>query len=272
MTDEWIDATAIKARLSTFFEQKRRDLTRFGSTINQTFEAYVFAQVVSVYRAKQGWLVQLVHPRDELTGKETLRLKFSTRGRPANYSYARCVSPEGAVFQVRHQLRVSTRAYNYKKQPYPRANICLDVAVIRDRDLRSYKTDMHVNNDDLVTFGEAKHMSAFAELVASFVGIVHELQPERLKRIRLKKAIPSEHPAPFLFVSGKLWATAEGVWKTIERRRYDIDIYWRANVLSASVPLPTRPAVRAQAKAVYPYRTLKLTWPSVAALLRGHAA
>ena len=48
----------------------------------------------------------------------------------------------------------------------------LDVAVIRDMDLEGFSTFDHVPNDQLLTFGEAKHMSAFAELVASFIGVV----------------------------------------------------------------------------------------------------
>jgi hypothetical protein len=41
----------------------------------------------------------------------------------------------------------------------------------------------------------------------------------------------------------------------------------------AQVPQPFSPGREVmESGTVYPYRTLKLTWPSVAALLRGHAA
>jgi hypothetical protein len=83
-----------------------------------------------------------------------------------------------------------------------------------------------------VSFGEAKHMSAFAELIAGFVGVVHELQPERLKRVRVAHFKSSPHPAPFLYVSGYLWNTAEGVRQTLMRRKVDLDIYTRAMPMS----------------------------------------
>src|SRR5947209_17569188 len=104
--------------------------------------------------------------------------------------------------------------------------MCLDVAVIREMDLDGFSTSDHVPNSQLLTFGEAKHMSAFAELVASFIGAVHELQPHRLKRLRTKKwaAQPKSDPAPFLFVSGSFWRTGEGLVLTIRRRKYDVDI------------------------------------------------
>jgi hypothetical protein len=140
---------------------------------------------------------------------------------------------------VRHQLRVATK--HHRQNAAPPANVCLDVAVIRDVDLSGFTTYDFVSNKDLVTFGEAKHMSAFAELVAAFVGLVYEMQPARLRRIRTKKWKISvrDHPSPFLFVSGQLWRTAEGVADTIARRRLDIDVYSKTKLLASTFGLPT---------------------------------
>jgi hypothetical protein len=179
-----------------------------------------------------------VNPTDD-TGKEIFRLKFSTRGRPSGYSHVRCTSTDGTVVQIRHQLRVATKYH--KEGPGPAANMCLDVAVIRDMDLTGFSTFDHVPNDQLLTFGEAKHMSAFAELVAGFIGAVHELQPHRLKRRRTKKWRSSkiDEPAPFLFVSGSFWRTGEGIVLTIKKRKYDIDVYNKAHLLASGLELPT---------------------------------
>jgi len=238
MAEAWIDVAATKRRLATFFRLSREDFSRFGSTVNQVFEAFVFAQVVLWYKQKAGWAVEIINPKPDGTATAaTVRLKFSTRGRPANYSYAKCTSPQGEVFQVRHQLRVATR--HHKKRSFPPANICLDVAVIADAALDGYSTNDHVPNPSLVTFGEAKHMSAFAELVAGFIGLVHEMQPRRLKRVRVHGFQSEAHPAPFLFVSGYLWRTAEGVVRTMIERRFDVDVYTRDAVLCSALPLPS---------------------------------
>jgi hypothetical protein len=237
MVGPWIEVDALKIRLAAFFNTRKQEFSRFGSTVNQTFEAFVLAQVISWYRAKPGWIVILKNPWDDETAKGIFRLKFSTRGRPASYSYAHCKSP----VQIRHQLRVATR--HHKQGQRPSANVCLDVAIINDLDLEAFTTTDYLPNDELVSFGEAKHMSAFAELIASFVGMVHELQPRRLRRVRVGawKKQNHEHPAPFLFVSGKLWYTAEGLVDTIRRRKLDMDIYWSASMLSAAIGLPTKP-------------------------------
>jgi len=240
VADAWIDVAELKQRLSSFFDSNHREFSRFGSTVNQTFEAFVLAQVVSWYRQQPGWTVEPRNPRNDETNEEVFRLKFSTRGRPGNYSYFECRGPDDVALHVRHQLRVATKWH--RQQQHPAANICLDVAVIKAIELARLSTRDFVANDALVTFGEAKHMSAFAELIAAFIGLVHELQPARLRRVRKAKLPPPRsitHPAPFLFVSGKLWATADGLVQTIQRRSFDIDVYWSTSQLSSAIGLPT---------------------------------
>jgi len=232
----WIDQTALRVKLGKFFNQEKVSLAQFGSTVNQTFEAFVFAAVVAWYK-KQGWRVSMIHPKkDDESRDKTLRLKFSTRGRPGRYSYALCKKHERRV-QVRHQLRVST--YFHKPENEDPANVCLDVAVIRAKDLTGYSTSTAVPNDLLMTFGEAKHMAAFAELVASFVGLVHEMQPHRLRlRRKNKQNSQSDHVWPFLYVSGHLNPTARGIVETIENREYEIGVYHETKALSNALDLP----------------------------------
>jgi hypothetical protein len=243
MADAWIETDKLKARLVDFFAEQRTEFIAFGNTVNQTFEAFVFAQVVAWYKAR-GWNIRIVNAIDKKSKKPEFKLKFNTRGHPAGYSYAVCTSVDGAeTVQVRHQLRVATRHYR-DNGISPPANICLDVAVVRDISLDELNTDDHVSNTDLVTFGEAKHMSAFAELVASFVGMVHELQPERLKQRQKRKASRAAHPSPFLFVSGRFWVTAEGIIATIDRRGLDIKMFNRIKSLAEAIALPTDNAPR----------------------------
>jgi hypothetical protein len=209
-----MDREAVSERLAKFFSTNRSDLGKFGSTVNQTFEAFVFTQVISWYRGRN-WKVVLEPPKGSPAG--TVKLKFNTRGRPSGYTYARC-EKDDVVVQIRHGLRVATR--HHKRFQFPPANVCLDVSVIQDRDLLDYDTDAYLPNDDLITFAEAKHMSAFAELVANFIGLVHEMQPNRLAEGSMRQPRPGRrrrHPAPFLYVSGILYKTARGVVETIPR-------------------------------------------------------
>jgi hypothetical protein len=242
MSDAWVNQGALRDRLSVFFNEKRDDLGLFGRTVNQTFEAFVFAATAAWYR-DNGWDVQFVNPTSKDGAARPLRLKFSTRGRPQNYTYIAC-KKDGDSRQIRHQLRVATEAHRHGNER--NANICLDVAIITPVDLSHFGTDNYLQNSSLISFAEAKHMSAFAELVANFIGLVHELQPGRLTQIRNEefKAKARTDPAPFLYVSGFLYRTAQGIVKTIEQRRYDIDVYFKTKSLSTGMKIEQSDAKR----------------------------
>lgn len=120
---------------------------------------------------------------------------------------------------------------------------CPHLLIVLQSPLRDFQisSDDFLENDLLLTFGEAKHMSAFAELVASFIGLVHELTPKALKRhkTRLTGTRRKRHPAPFLYVSGVLYRTASGIKLTIEDRGYDVDVYNRVDSLVSTSLLPS---------------------------------
>ncbi len=218
MIEYYFDQQKVKAELRSYFSDQKEEINAFGQTVNQTFEAYVFASVIRWY-IDEGWRVNIINPKED-----EFRLKFSTRGAPGNYSYARCTKGKH-ICQIRHQIRINTSHKLMNKTK--RANICCDVAVIKNFDIQHYSTNDAVPNKMLLSFGEAKHMSAFAELLASFIGLVHELQP-----IRLRSGYKGRlHIKPFLFVSGILYPTAQGIKETIEERHFDIDIFWHEKPL-----------------------------------------
>lgn len=246
--DKWIDIPKAGDAIKKVLADNKRTLSHFGGTVNQVFEAFTFCAVIKWYE-QEGWAIQIVNPIDPQTKQrgQFVKLKFSTRGRPSRYSYARCAKDGTDDVEIRHQLRVATKHY---RGGYPLANVCLDVAVVRvdPGDLDHFDTDNALPNDRLVSFGEAKHMSAYAELVASFIGLVHEMQPERLKCIRRGNWL-RDHIAPFLYVSGHLYTTARGICATIRRRRYDVDVYCDTVELAQGFRLPKKqPVAAAQQK------------------------
>lgn len=204
--------------LNSFFKKERASVTSFGNTVNQTFEAYVIAQSIKWFQ-KNGWNTIIVNPIED--GQSIFKLKFNTKGAPKNYTYVHCSKGNQSI-QIRHGLRVYTK--NYKQSGKFKANIVCDLVFLKDVDLNSYGTNDALPNSDMLSFGEVKHMSAFAELVASFIGLVHELKPDALKRVRIKSRQNDIIP-PFLYVSGILYPTAAGLNETIKRRKFDIDVY-----------------------------------------------
>lgn len=202
--------------LNDFFSANGALLKSFGSTVNQTFEAFVFASCIKWYKNK-GWDVKIINPKDGRY-KNKFQLKFNTRGAPAHYSYAKCVK-NNVIKQIHHGLRVNTK-YSSEIDNF-KANICLDVAIINETDITDFETDIAIPNSQLLSFGEAKHMSAFAELIASFIGMVHELLPKSLD----PTSAFEDDILPFLYVSGRLNPTAKGLYATIINRNIKINIY-----------------------------------------------
>jgi len=211
------DQELAKNELNDFFLKNGALLTSFGSTVNQTFEAFVFASCIKWYK-NNDWIVNIINPKDGRY-KNKFQLKFNTRGAPANYSYAKCVK-NNEIKQIHHGLRVNTKYSTYEVDKFD-SNICLDIAIIKETDISNYKTDIAIPNEQLLSFGEAKHMSAFAELIASFIGMVHELLPKALNPAETLEG----DILPFLYVSGGLYKTARGIYDTIKNRGYKIKIY-----------------------------------------------
>ena len=225
MSNYLFDQEKAKKELLKFFKKEKTNLNSFGNKVNQTFEAYTLIKTVEWFK-NNGWSIRIINPK--INGSKKFNLKFSTRGAPSKYSYFIC-DKDGKRCQIRHQLRVTTRAYK-EKNKYD-SNICCDIVILDDVDLNDYSTDRALPNVNLISFGEVKHMSAFAELMAGFIGMVYELQPDRLKKIRTKKFIANDFISPYMNVSGYLYKTAKGLNETIEKRKYDIDIYSNERLL-----------------------------------------
>lgn len=221
----WFDQKIAINRLVDFFKKDGGKVEDFGNRINQTFEAATFAQTIKWYKDK-GWDVVIMNPGKGK--KKDFRLKFSTRGDTKNFTYVICHKADGfpSSVQIRHQIRIETYHNIRRKLISKRANIVCDVAILNNCSYDHIVGNMHVFKDDCISFGEAKHMDAYAELIAGFIGIVHEMQPWRLSNDRGKKREQyRDHPPPFLNISGICCNTAEAIKDTIKRRKFDIDIF-----------------------------------------------
>ena len=228
------DQTLEKQRLFRFFQTNGATANDFGNRVCQTFEALTFAQVISWYK-RQGWNIEVKNPTSKRNNG--FRLKFSTRGDTKNFTFIRCskgTAPNIEIIQIRHQIRVAT-FYNLRKMRKSlRANIVCDVAVLKDAFYDGIVGSMHIENENLITFAEAKHMNAYAELIASFIGIVHEMQPWRIGHdVKKRRAQNALHPKPFLNLSGYCAGTAEGIISTMKRRKMDVAVYDCRNPLIA---------------------------------------
>jgi len=242
MPEVFIKLDQLRTRLLQFFKDNETDARDFGNTVNQVFEAFVFASTAAWY-GERGWDTEFVHPDGTVGGGKAIHLKYTARAKPSGYSYVRCLK-NGNEIHIRHQLRVATRSH--EEGDFPLANVNLDVAVVQSQNLSHFKWNDHVSNATLISFGEAKHLAAFAELVASFIGLVYEMQPDRLHNLRngAEPRAKKEHLAPFLYVSGGIQPSAEGIIRTIQQRGFDLDVYNSAKALTDAIACPMQPKTK----------------------------
>ena len=132
MADYLFDQSKVKLELKNFFSKEKATINDFGSTVNQTFEAFVFANVIKWYKTN-GWIVTINNPLKN--GSPAFSLKFNTRGAPKNYSYATGIK-NSTICQMRHGLRVYTYSYKYSnKKP---ANIVCDIVIMKNSDINDF--------------------------------------------------------------------------------------------------------------------------------------
>ncbi len=151
--------TAVDAFLNRFKQVRITTLNR----IWMAFMAYSMCIIAEAFR-RRGYTVT---PMNYTHG---FRFKCFPRGNPNLYSYF-LVRKKNDVFEIRLSVDAQNLRWNSLK-------LNLDVVVISQN---SITTDNLVDsNRDLVTFVECKNYRGFPELVATFEGMVYELQRSRL--------------------------------------------------------------------------------------------
>ena len=98
----------------------------------------------------------------------------------------------------------------------------LDIAVVQvgslpdlERGTKGKGRQFWVENKKLITFGEAKKLTAYPMLLAQFLGIVHETKPTFLNQ---DSTTDTCHPPPVLFTANHLTSGSQGILESFEER------------------------------------------------------
>ncbi|MES2543065.1 MAG: hypothetical protein V4583_21180 [Pseudomonadota bacterium] len=107
--------------------------------------------------------------------------KLSSRGHPYNFSWFRC-QKDDLVYEIHSNLSVMG---GHKDG----AIYVVDVAVVVGDDKvpksKPKQKWLALDNDSLATFAEVKKLVVYPMLLAQFIGIVHEIMPTRLKKLKI---------------------------------------------------------------------------------------
>jgi hypothetical protein len=216
-----IDFDKLNTKIADFLTRHKSSLYKIVSNNSNLFETFCFVIFVRYYE-EAGYELK---PKNLLDGK--FRFKYNTRGYPWNYSYFVAVTPSKAtveeeeiLFEIRHNQQVSAAwlKLNGEDGNHDPPMFALDVAIIKPSSLpdlvkgqKRKDENYWVDNKNLITFGEAKKLTAYPMLLAQFYGIVHEVKPEFLqpyKKEPLQILLEQHHPPPVLLTSNHLtWGT-----------------------------------------------------------------
>jgi len=210
-------------------------MSRIASHVTHVFEAACFVIFARHYE-EIGYRLE---PRNLLEGK--FRFRYSTAGYPWNFSFFAVLSREpkdndrtcDVLFELHHNQKVAG-AWLHTVEGDDKALFAVDIAVVRAGSLPNLpyghkRTDepYWVENESLITFGEAKKLTAYPMLMAQFLGIVHEIKPEFLKveELDISQAFwDEEHPLPTLMTANHLTFGTKQVLRSFKDRDFMIRV------------------------------------------------
>lgn len=223
-----VDFDHLASQISDFLSRHSSSIYRITSTSANVFEAFCFVLFVRHYE-EVGYKLE---PENLLDGK--FRFKYNTRGYPWNYSYFAGLpgesvdQDEAMLFELRHNLKVSGAWIEEKEEDTEPPMFAVDIAVIEAGGLPSLEKGQKRKNEkywaesrQLITFGEAKKLTAYPMLLAQFLGVVHEIKPEFLKTEKsetLEMILEQRHPPPILFTANHLTGGTKKVIQSFESR------------------------------------------------------
>jgi len=209
MAYKGVDLGSLRNDIDSYLTQYGQVLTSAFNTYAQRFEAYCFLEEFKRLKAA-GLAPVLRNPG----GAKYVVLKFYTRGRPSKYSHCEFVV-RGEHIEMHHNLKIRSFHAGSPGAVDPEPGFHLDLAFIR---ADSIVNDNWVSSGDLLSFVECKHMPAFPELIASFLGLVHEVMPRYLSCKRASWFTRRRLRRPTLMTSRFPSIGARSVWKTVSAR------------------------------------------------------
>lgn len=223
----FIPQQVLATRVDEFLTRHGAVIHSHGKRISQYFEMLVYNMVVSSYES-DGFQVQIANLQNG-----AFRYRITPTGLPQNFSYFTATKTyrrgqtitDTCIFEIHHNVAVESRmTKGLLLRP--------DISVINAGSLqpqaratpyfrgRSYPI---VQNKDLQTFVEVKHLNPFPELLISFVGLLNELHgPAFRKKPSTRRP---RHLAPSLALSGN--GNPQTIFiRTALMSRYTVNIFY----------------------------------------------
>ena len=175
--------------LYSFFDRNEVTIKNNSNRLCHYFEMACYSKVIQYYRDHH-FNIQPCPQKES-----TFRFKSTTKGSPNKYSFFRVsenIANSGQKmkkYDIRPNMPVCSSFDNCTYIP--------DIVVSKMSDENNIQ---RIENQNLITFCEVKYLKPHPEMLANFIGIVHELKPDLLNGPNVREGL---HPAPALMTSGQ---------------------------------------------------------------------
>lgn len=211
-------AADFEKELTSFANKYKAIIHDHSDKISDYFEISCYNMIIKYYEHR-GYKMEV---RNLKGGK--FKYKCSPNGHLENFSYFCAMNqnegnPED-VFYVFHNATVQSAHDN---------KVFTSSDIVVSKVNKSSYTDDHyqtkkklsfLQNDDVITFCEAKHLSPFPELMLNFIGTLNELKPLCLTDNGYDDVCLSDHIAPSLMMSGSESKPCKTIRNSLEKRYF----------------------------------------------------
>jgi hypothetical protein len=205
-----LDLEGFSKELRTFISAYKTDFDQLGTRYSQLLELAALTLAVNHYRGN-GFAIK----SGGLT-KTSFRVKRGASGHPWNFSWFEATKED---VQVEIHANLAVRGnFGLDDGVY-----VVDVAIVKAGSVPHQKPKdpwFGADNDELVTFVEAKALVIYPMLLAQCIGIVLEILPRFLTGPRPKEIEEQGHFFPALVSFGRLHGRAATMIDWHERRDY----------------------------------------------------
>ena len=217
MANPFKDIKELTRDIESYLRKNRSAIFNNAKRISDFFEMACYNNIVRFYE-NNGYEVTIKNLQ-----KSKFNYKCTTAGNPAKYSFFEVKKKIGNLdylFEIRHNINVQSY-HNDDTYTTPDIAILKPNSILEDDNF--YDTQLKyyfIKNKSLISFCEVKNFNPYPELLFSFIGIVNELRPNLIRKV---KNSGNSHIATTLMISGKSNKHADKIITNLQSR-YHINI------------------------------------------------
>jgi len=197
MANPFKDIKELTRDVETYLRKNRSVIYNNSKRISDFFEMACYNNVVRFYE-NNGYEVTIKN-----LIKNRFKYKCTTAGNPENYSFFEAVYKIGKltfIYEIRHNINIQSY-YTDNTYTTPDISILKPDQVQIDNDFYISKQKYYyVSNSSLISFCEVKNFTPYPELLFNFIGVVNELRPNLLRKVKYSG---TKHITTSLMISGK---------------------------------------------------------------------